>query len=61
MKKVFHITPKHTVKNISLCMLFELKFSWNMSEETYAARPGTKAKQIIINICDYFLKDVTST
>ena len=35
-------------------MLFELKFSGKMSEEKYAASLGTKAKQIDLNICDYF-------
>ena len=35
-------------------MLFELKFSGKLYEEKYAARLGTKAKQIVLDICDYF-------
>ena len=35
-------------------MLFELKFSGIMSEEKYAGSLGTKAKQIVLNISDYF-------
>ena len=34
------------VKNSSLYMLFELKFSGKTSEEKYATSLGTKAKQI---------------
>ena len=37
-------------------MLFELKLSGKMSEEKYAASLGTKAKQIVLNSCGYFLK-----
>ena len=37
-------------------MLFKLKFNGKMSEEKYSASLGTKAKQIALNICDYFLK-----
>ena len=37
-------------------MLFELKFSGKASEEKYSASLGTKAKQIFLNICDYFKK-----
>ena len=40
----------------SLYKLFELKFSGKTSEEKYAASFGTKAKQIFLNICDYFKK-----
>ena len=37
--------------------MFELKFSGKTSEEKYAARLGTKAKQFFfLNICDYFKK-----
>ena len=32
-----------------------------MSEEKYAASIGTKAKQIVLNIFDYFRKDVKSS
>ena len=42
------------VKMYSLYKLFELKFSGKTSEEKYAASLGTKAKQIILFICDYF-------
>ena len=35
-------------------MLLEHEFSGKISEEKYAASLGTKAKQIILNICDYF-------
>ena len=42
------------VKMYSLYKLFELNFSGKMSEEKYAASLGTKAKQIFLNICDYF-------
>ena len=42
------------VKMFSLYGLFELKFSGKTSEEKYAASLGTKAKQIFLNICDYF-------
>ena len=42
------------VENYSLYMLFEPKFSGKTSEEKYAASLGTKAKQIILNIYDYF-------
>ena len=45
---------KHTIENYTLCMLFELKFSGEMSEEKYAASLGTKAKQIVLNNFDYF-------
>ena len=49
------------VKMYSLYKLFELKFSGKMSEEKYAASLGTKAKQIFLNICDYFKNYVKST
>ena len=49
------------VKMYSLYKLFELKFSGKTSAEKYAARPGTKAKQMFLNICDYFKKYVKST
>ena len=42
------------VENYSLYMLFELKFSVKKSEEKYAASLSTKAKRIVLNICDYF-------
>ena len=42
------------VKMYSLYRLFEFKFSGKMSEEKYAASLGTKAKQMFLNICDYF-------
>ena len=45
----------------SLYKLFELKFSGKTSEEKNAASLGTKAKQILLNICDYFKKYVKST
>ena len=48
------------VKMYSLYKLFDLKFSGKRSEEKYAASLGTKAKQIILNICDYFKKYVKS-
>ena len=48
------------VKMYSLYKLFELKFSGKTSEEKYAASLGTKAKQIFLNICDYFKKHVKS-
>ena len=41
--------------------LFELKFSGNTSEEKYAASLGTKAKQIFLNICDFFKEYINST
>ena len=44
------------VKMYSLYKLFELKFSGKTSEEKYAASLGTKAKQIFLNICDYYKK-----
>ena len=44
------------VKMYSLYNLFDLKFSGKMSEEKYAASLGSKAKQIFLNICDYFKK-----
>ena len=50
-----------TVENYSLYMLFELKSSGKASEEKYVASLGTKAKQIFLNICDYFKKYVKST
>ena len=53
MKILFHIKAK-TVENYSLYMLFELKFSGKTSEEKYAASLSTLAKQIFLNICDYF-------
>ena len=49
----FILQQKHTVENYSLYM-FEFKFCGKMSEEKYAASIGTKAKQIVLNICDYF-------
>ena len=49
------------VKMYSLYKLFELKFSGKTSEEKYAASLGTKAKQIFLNICDYFEKYIKST
>ena len=49
------------VKMYSLYKLFELKFSGKTSEEKYAASLGSKAKQIFLNICDYFKKYVKST
>ena len=39
-------------------MFFELKFSGKMSEEKNVASLCTKAKQIALNFCDYFQKDV---
>ena len=42
------------VKMYSLNKLFELKLSGKTSEEKYAASLGTKAKQIFLNICEYF-------
>ena len=45
----------------SLYKLFELKFCGKTSEEKYAASLGTKAKQIFLNICDYFKKYIKST
>ena len=45
----------------SLYKLFELKFGVKTSEEKYAAILGTKAKQIFLNIRDYFKKYVKST
>ena len=42
------------VKMYSLYKLFELKFSGKTSEEKYAAGLGTKLKQFVLNICDYF-------
>ena len=51
MKILFHIITKTYG---SLYTLFELKFSGKKSEEKYAASLGTKAKQIFLNICDYF-------
>ena len=44
------------VKIYSLYKLLELKFSGKTSEEKYAASLVTKAKQIFLNICDYFKK-----
>ena len=41
--------------------LIELKFSRKTSEEKFAASLGTKARQIFLNICDYFKKYVKST
>ena len=41
------------VKMYSLYKLFELMFSWNTSEEKYAASLGTKKKQTFLNIGDY--------
>ena len=38
------------VKNYSLYMLFELKFSGKTSEEKYAASLGPKAKQIFSSL-----------
>ena len=35
-------------------MLFKLKSSGKMSDEMYAANLDTEAKQIVLNICDYF-------
>ena len=49
----FILQPKHTVENYSLYML-EFKFCGKMSEEKYAASLGTKAKQVVLNICDNF-------
>ena len=49
------------VKMYSLYKLFELKFSGKTSEEKYAASLGTKAKQIFLNICDYFKEYIKST
>ena len=40
-------------------MLFELKFSGKAYEEKYAASLGTKAKQIFLNICDYFKNNMS--
>ena len=42
------------VKMYSLYKLFDLKFGGKTTEENYAAILGTKAKQIFLNICDYF-------
>ena len=55
------LQPKHNFENYTLCMLFELKSVGKVSEEKYAASLGTKAKQIVLNNFDYFLKDVKST
>ena len=44
------------VNMYSLYQLYELQFSGKTSEEKYAASLGTKAKQIFLNICDYFKK-----
>ena len=49
------------VKMYSLYKLFELKFSGKTSEEKFAASLGTKAKQIFLNISDYFKRYVKST
>ena len=49
------------VKMYSLYKLFELKFSGKTSEEKYAASLGTKAKQIFLNICDYFKEYIKNT
>ena len=49
------------VKVYSLYKLFELKVSGKTSEEKFAASLGTKAKQIFLNICDYFKRYVKST
>ena len=48
----FHFTAK-TVENYTLYM-FKFKLCGKMFEEKYAASIGTKAKQIVLNICDYF-------
>ena len=37
-------------------MLFELKFSWKLSEAKCAGSLGTLKKQIVLNICDCFKK-----
>ena len=52
-KILFHIA-KQMVKMYSHFKLFELKSSGKTTEEKYAASLGTKAKQIFLNICDYF-------
>ena len=41
------------VENYSLYM-FGFKFCGEISEEKYAASLHTKAKQIVLNICNYF-------
>ena len=46
------------VENCSQNMLFDLG---KMSEEKYAASLGTRTKQTVLNIYDYFLKHVKST
>ena len=47
------------VKMYSLYKLFEFKFSGKTSEEKYEASLGTKAKQIFLNICNYFNKNMS--
>ena len=49
------------VKMYSYYKLFERKFSGKTSEEKYAASLGTKAKQICLNICDYFKEYIKRT
>ena len=36
--------------------MFELKFSWKLSEAKCAGSLGTLKKQIVLNICDCFKK-----
>ena len=37
-----------------LQFLFEFKFSWKMSERKNVGALGSKAKQIVLNVCNYF-------
>ena len=65
MKMLFHIIDKTDNCKLftvyTVYMLFELKFGGKMFKETYAGSLSTKAKQVVLDIYNYLLKDVKST
>ena len=56
MKMLFHIIAKaNGCILFTIRVWFEYKFSKKISEKKYVRSLGPKAKQIVLNVCDYFL------